>query len=231
VETLDIVKIVTAIAALIIAIVGHEIMHGWVAYKYGDNTAKDQGRLSINPLVHIDLFGTILVPAMMYFIPMLFGASSGLLFGWAKPVPINTRTVISNGGYNAAMQVSLAGIVYNLVMATLASIAFTNMMPQGLGLRELIANADQFIFLHFIWMLLIINVVLAVFNLLPVPQFDGAHFLTYLSLKLGINKVAEFFIKMEPYGMIIVIIMLVVDPIRNVILVMPVQLLLQLLLS
>lgn len=230
-DTLDIVKIVAAVAALMIAIVGHEIMHGWVAYKYGDNTAKDAGRLSLNPLVHIDLFGTIIVPTMMYFIPMLFGASSGLLFGWAKPVPINTRTVIDNGGYNAAMQVSLAGIAYNLFMATIASVTFTGMMPQGLGLGELISNADQFVFLYFIWMLLIINVVLAVFNLLPIPQFDGAHFLTYLSLKLGINKLAEFFIKMEPYGMIIVIIMLVVDPIRNIILIMPVQFLLKLLLS
>jgi len=230
-DTIDIIKIATAIAALIIAIVGHEIMHGWVAYKYGDTTAKDQGRLSINPLVHIDLFGTILVPAMMYFIPMLLGGGSGLLFGWAKPVPINTRTVINNGGYSAAMQVSLAGIAYNLVMATIASVLFTGMMPQGLGLRELIANADQFIFLYFIWMLLIINVVLAVFNLLPIPQFDGAHFVTYLSLKLGLNKIAEFFIKMEPYGMIIVIIMLVVDPIRNLVLAMPVQFLLRLLLS
>jgi len=230
-DTIDIIKIATAITALIIAIVGHEIMHGWVAYKYGDTTAKDQGRLSINPLVHIDLFGTILVPAMMYFIPMLLGADSGLLFGWAKPVPINTRTVINNGGYGAAMQVSLAGIAYNLVMATIASILFTGMIPQGLGLRELIANADQYIFLYFIWMLLIINVVLAVFNLLPIPQFDGAHFVTYLSLKLGLNKIAEFFIRMEPYGMIIVIIMLVVDPIRNIVLAMPVQFLLRLLLS
>ena len=230
-DTIDIIKIATAIAALIIAIVGHEIMHGWVAYKYGDTTAKDQGRLSINPLVHIDLFGTILVPAMMYFIPMLLGASSGLLFGWAKPVPINTRTVINNGGYGAAMQVSLAGIAYNLVMATIASVLFTGMMPQDLSLRELIANADQYIFLYFIWMLLIINVVLAVFNLLPIPQFDGAHFITYLSLKLGLNKIAEFFIRMEPYGMIIVIIMLVVDPIRNIVLAMPVQFLLRLLLS
>jgi Zn-dependent protease len=230
-DTIDIIKIATAIAALIIAIVGHEIMHGWVAYKYGDTTAKDQGRLSINPLVHIDLFGTILVPAMMYFIPMLLGAGSGLLFGWAKPVPINTRTVINNGGYGAAMQVSLAGIAYNLVMATIASVLFTGMMPQDLSLRELIANADQFIFLYFIWMLLIINVVLAVFNLLPIPQFDGAHFVTYLSLKLGLNKIAEFFIRMEPYGMIIVIIMLVVDPIRNIVLAMPVQFLLRLLLS
>ncbi len=230
-DTIDIVKIITAVAALMIAVVGHEIMHGWVAYKYGDDTAKSMGRLSLNPIVHIDLFGTILVPTMMYFIPMLFGASSGLLFGWAKPVPIDTRTVIHNGGYNAAMQVSLAGIAYNLVLAIIASIAFTGMMPHDLGLRDLIANADQFIILYFLWMLLLINVVLAVFNLLPIPQFDGAHFITYLSLKLGLSKVAEFFIKLEPYGMIIVIIMLVVDPIREAVLATPVYALLTLLLN
>ncbi len=230
-DTIDIVKIITAVAALMIAVVGHEIMHGWVAYKYGDDTAKSMGRLSLNPIVHIDLFGTILVPTMMYFIPMLFGASSGLLFGWAKPVPIDTRTVIHNGGYNAAMQVSLAGVAYNLVLAIIASIAFTGMMPHDLGLRDLIANADQFIILYFLWMLLLINVVLAVFNLLPIPQFDGAHFITYLSLKLGLSKVAEFFIKLEPYGMIIVIIMLVVDPIREAVLATPVYALLTLLLN
>ena len=230
-DSIDLVKIIAAVAALIIAIVGHEIMHGWVAYKYGDHTAKNQGRLSLNPIVHIDPFGTILVPTMLYFVPMLFGASSGLLFGWAKPVPIDMRTVINNGGYNAAMQVSLAGIAYNLVLAILASIAFTGLMPHDLGLRELMNNADQFIMLYFIWTLLIINVVLAVFNLLPIPQFDGAHFVTYLSLKFGLSPIAKFFIKLEPYGMVIVVIMLVVDPIRNLILVTPVQYLLRLLLS
>lgn len=225
-DTIDIIKIITAVAALIIAIVGHEIMHGWVAYKYGDTTAKDQGRLSINPLVHVDLFGTILVPAMMYFVPMLLGAESGLLFGWAKPVPINTRTVINNGGYGAAMQVSLAGIAYNLMMATLASTLL-------LGMHEPTTSSSltDIVLYMFVVQLVLINVVLAVFNLLPIPQFDGAHFVTYLSLKLGLNKIAEFFIRMEPYGMVIVIIMLVVDPIRNIVLAMPVQFLLRLLLS
>lgn len=225
-DTIDIIKIIAAIAALIIAIVGHEIMHGWVAYKYGDTTAKDQGRLSINPLVHIDLFGTILVPAMMYFVPMLLGADSGLLFGWAKPVPINTRTVITNGGYSAAMQVSLAGIAYNLVMATLASTFLLGMQEPTTA-----SSLTEIVLYLLVVQLILINVVLAVFNLLPIPQFDGAHFITYLSLKLGFNKIAEFFIRMEPYGMIIVIIMLVVDPIRNIVLAMPVQFLLRLLLS
>jgi len=70
-ETIDFLKIASAVLALAIAIIGHEIMHGWVAYRYGDNTAKNEGRLSINPLVHVDLVGTIIVPASMYFLPIM----------------------------------------------------------------------------------------------------------------------------------------------------------------
>jgi len=80
-DSIDILTIIAAVLALAVAIIGHEIMHGWVAYKYGDTTAKDAGRLSINPIVHVDLFGTILVPAMMYLLPMLLGMGPGFLFG------------------------------------------------------------------------------------------------------------------------------------------------------
>ncbi|MEN8304145.1 MAG: site-2 protease family protein, partial [Campylobacterota bacterium] len=121
-DSIDLLKILAAVLALAVAIIGHEIMHGWVAYMYGDSTAKNSGRLSINPLVHVDLVGTIIVPATMYFLPILLGGESGFLFGWAKPVPINTATVIGRGGYNAAMQVDLAGIVYNFTLAVFASI-------------------------------------------------------------------------------------------------------------
>jgi Zn-dependent protease len=191
-ESIDLLKILAAVLALAIAIIGHEIMHGWVAYKYGDMTAKNAGRLSINPLIHVDLVGTIIVPAAMYFLPMLLGGDGGFLFGWAKPVPINTPTVIRSGGYNAAMQVDLAGIVYNFTMATLASVAIVAMAGP--------TNADSLFYVLtylFVFQLIIINVVLGVFNLLPIPQFDGAHFLMHLSLKYKINAVAEFFIKMK----------------------------------
>ena len=113
----DFLPILASIIALLIAIIGHEIMHGWVAYKYGDHTAKSAGRLSINPLVHIDPMGSIFVPLMTYYLPVLLFGTTGFLFGWAKPVPVNMQTVIRNGGYTAAMQVSLAGIAYNLFMA------------------------------------------------------------------------------------------------------------------
>lgn len=224
-DFIDILQIAAAILALLIAIVGHEIMHGWVAYKYGDTTAKDAGRLSINPIIHIDPIGSILVPALMYFLPMLLGGEGGFLFGWAKPVPINTRTVINNGGYNAAMQVSLAGIVYNFVMATFASMVLLNLAEptQGSGVLYLF-------FYLFIIKLVLINVVLAVFNLLPIPQFDGAHFIMYLSLKLRFDRVAEFFYRAEPYGMIIVIIILV-TPLKEYLLFWPIRQVLHLLLN
>ncbi len=222
---IDSLEIAAAILALLIAIIGHEIMHGWVAYKYGDTTAKNQGRLSINPLIHIDPFGSILVPLMTYFIPMLLGASSGFLFGWAKPVPVNTHTVLRNGGYNAAMQVSLAGIAYNLFLATLSSVILVSLAQPS--------EADGIAYLFgylFIMKLLLINVVLAVFNLLPIPGFDGAHFISYLSLKYKIRAVAEFFAKAEPYGMIVIIIILV-TPLKIPLVMWPIQAVLNLLLN
>lgn len=224
-ESIDLLKIVAAVLALAFAIIGHEIMHGWVAYKYGDTTAKNAGRLSINPLIHVDIVGTIIVPATMYFLPMLMGGESGILFGWAKPVPINMRTVMDRGGYNAAMQVDLAGIVYNFTLAALASIAIVS-MPQ-----PNIADGFLYIFTYlFIFQLLIINVVLGVFNLLPIPQFDGAHFVMHLALKNKMNAVAEFFYKYERYGIFIVLLVLM-TPLKDYFIVWPVQMILSLLLT
>ena len=224
-DSIDLLKILIAVIALAIAIIGHEIMHGWVAYMYGDNTAKNAGRLTINPISHVDLVGTIIVPATMYFLPMLLGGESGFLFGWAKPVPINTATVINRGGYNAAMQVDLAGIVYNFTLAAFASIALVAMAQPVDG------DGLAYVFLYIlVYQLLIINVVLGVFNLLPIPQFDGAHFVMHLALKHKVNAVAEFFYKNERYGIIVVLVVLM-TPIKDYVLIMPVQTILHLLLS
>ncbi len=222
-ESIDLLKIVTAVLALAIAVIGHEIMHGWVAYLYGDTTAKNAGRLTLNPISHIDLVGTIIVPATMYFLPMLLSGESGFLFGWAKPVPINTSTVVKNGGYNAAMQVDLAGIMYNFTLAVIASIVLVSMSTPT------VADGLSYIFLYLlVYQLLIINVVLAVFNLLPIPQFDGAHFISHLALKYKIDAIAEFFYKYEKYGIIIVLVVLM-TPIKDYVLLLPVSTLLQLL--
>ena len=237
-ESIDLLKILAAVLALMVAIVGHEIMHGLVAYIYGDTTAKNAGRLSMNPLVHIDLVGTIIVPIALYFM-------GGFLFGWAKPVPINTSTIIRNGGYQAAMQVDLAGITYNLFLATIFSIIFTSMLPSNLIETIVQSNPDvpllnivyfiinklaqESIILYFVGFSMLLNIFLAIFNLLPIPQFDGAHFIMHLSLKYKVNSVAEFFYKSERYGIFIGLIILM-TPLKNYLLLLPVQTILQLLL-
>ena len=223
--SIDAIEIIAAVLALMVAIIGHEIMHGYIAYLYGDTTAKEAGRLTINPISHIDPVGSIVVPALMYFLPMILGAGSGFLFGWAKPVPVNVERVIRNGGYNAAMQVSLAGIAYNFALAGIVSVVLISLSVP--------TQADSIWYIAayiFAVKLLLINVVLGVFNLLPIPQFDGAHFLMYLSMKLRYPKVAEFFYKAEPYGMIIVLIILM-TPIKDFVLFAPIRFILQGLLS
>jgi len=224
-DSIDLLKIVAAVLALAIAIIGHEIMHGWVAYKYGDTTAKNAGRLTINPISHVDMVGTIIVPLTMYFLPILLGGDSGFLFGWAKPVPVNMATVIRNAGYKGAMQVDLAGIVYNFTLAAFTSVALVSMS------QPTMADSLFYIFTYLLVMqLVVINVVLGVFNLLPIPQFDGAHFLMHLALKYKVNAVAEFFYKNERYGIIIVLVVLM-TPLKNYLLLMPVQTILHMLIS
>ena len=185
----DIVKALSIIAALVVAIVGHEIMHGYVAYRYGDTTAKHEGRLSINPLIHVDPIGTIVVPLM------LFISGSPFLFGWAKPVPVNMWTVIRSGGYNGAIAVSMAGIVYNLFVAIISSIL--------LGLVD--ANT---ILSQILYYLVIYNVILAVFNLWPIPPLDGSNALGYLGKKFGVSAIDNFNSKVGGYGMIILVVIL-----------------------
>jgi len=188
------------ILALVVAIIGHEIMHGWVAYKYGDNTAKSQGRLSINPLIHVDPVGTILVPAILYF------TGAPFIFGWAKPVPINISTVIRNGGAKAAVYVSLAGITYNFLLAAFCA-----------TLLPLVAHpasmAEAFIAL-FLYQSVVINVLLGIFNLWPIPPLDGANALRYLAEGMNLKNFTAFYDKIYPYGMIILVIILF-TPISN----------------
>lgn len=185
----DPLKIAFIIVALTVAIVGHEIMHGYVAYRYGDMTAKYEGRLSLNPLIHVDPIGTIAVPAL------LFISGAPFLFGWAKPVPVNMWTVLRNGGYNGAIAVSMAGIAYNLTLAILSSVALGFTGGEG----------DIAMLFYY---LTLYNVVLAVFNLWPIPPLDGSNALGYLGRKFGVKAIDEFNTKVGNYGMIILMIIL-----------------------
>ncbi len=192
--TPEIINIIAIVLALMVAIIGHEIMHGRVAYHFGDNTAKSQGRLSINPIVHIDPIGTILVPALLYF------SNAGFLFGWARPVPINIRTVISNGGYNGAIAVSLAGIAYNFTLAILAVIA--------LKFAPAINSEVTYFLKAFLTYTLIYNIVLGIFNLFPIPPLDGSQALGFMMRKMDFHTAANYLDSVGRYGMIILIIMI-----------------------
>lgn len=185
----EIVKISASVVALAIAIIGHEIMHGYVAYRYGDTTAKDAGRLSLNPIVHVDPVGTIALPLI------LFITGAPFLFGWAKPVPIDAYRVLRKGGYAGMFNVSMAGIFFNAIMAVVASLL--------LGLNDsLWVNA-------LLLQLVVYNVILAMFNLLPIPPLDGSKAMSYLGIMFGTGKIAEFFYKIERWGMVILVLFLI----------------------
>jgi Zn-dependent protease len=190
----EIINIAAIIIALMVAIIGHEIMHGRVAYYFEDETAKRLGRLSINPIVHIDLVGTILLPALLYF------SNAGFLFGWAKPVPINIKTVVSNGGYNGAIAVSLAGIIYNFSLAIIAIIAL-KFIPA--------VNSEITLFLKaFLTYSVIYNIILGLFNLLPIPPLDGSQALGFIFRKINLHEAANFLDKIGQYGMILLLIII-----------------------
>jgi len=201
-----IIKYTALILAFLIAIIGHEIMHGAVAKYYGDLTATREGRLSINPIKHIDTFGSIIFPILLFLSQKLAGVNDPVIFGWAKPVPVNTFTVIENGGYIGAFNVSIAGIVYNFSLALISSSLISFFYPP-----ESLFSGFVFMFLYY---LIVVNVVLAVFNALPVPPLDGANALKYLALQFRLNSIVRFYNRIEPYGMIILLIILF-TPISN----------------
>lgn len=176
--------------AFLIAVIGHEIMHGYVAFRYGDDMAKSMGRLSINPIKHIDLVGSIIVPGILFFTQAPF------LFGWAKPVPINMGYIVQRWGYGAAVAVSLAGVAYNLILALVAStLLFSGFIPASGFLGGVL--------IVFLVQLVIYNVVLGVFNLFPIPPLDGSAALSFICLKFGIDGIPRFLVTISPYGFII----------------------------
>ncbi len=153
------------IAAIVPSIILHEVAHGAVANAFGDDTAKRAGRLTLNPLAHIDPFGTIIMPAML--------ALSGLTpFGFAKPVPVNVGKLRSPR--NDGLLVSLAGPGTNFVIALLAAALFRVVSPEAIATRDLFGDAQPTVFGEMLVAFGVLNVFLGAFNLLPVPPLDGS---------------------------------------------------------
>jgi Zn-dependent protease len=184
-------QIAAWVMPVLLAITVHETAHGWVARSFGDKTAEMLGRLTLNPIKHIDPVGTILVPALMLLLP------GGFVFGWAKPVPVDWRN-FKHPKQDMAW-VAAAGPASNLIMA----VAWALAARIALGLP-----ADNWIALPLLFMGvagIFINTILMVLNLLPLPPLDGGRVVTGL-LPAGY---AHKFARIEPYGFFILVALLV----------------------
>lgn len=190
-------ELLSLIVPMIVAITFHEASHGFVARLCGDPTAYEQGRVTFNPIRHIDPVGTIALPLMMYLTAKATGAPP-IMFGWAKPVPVDPRRMRSPR--RDMVLVSAAGPGINLALAFLSALALAVYGTGTAGKLDLVQSSLVFS----LWL----NLVLAVFNLIPLPPLDGGR------IAVGIlpGRLAFPLARLEPYGMIILIVILFVLP-------------------
>lgn len=195
-----VINILMWIVPLSLAIILHEVAHGWVAYKLGDSTAKDLGRLSLNPVGHIDPIGTILVPGML----MVSGAA--FLFGWAKPVPVMFNRL--GNPRRDMILVALAGPGANLLMvlawALIAKLVLAFMAFDSTSFQFMIGVVQKGI---------IINLVLMVFNLLPMLPLDGGRVVHGLLPR----ELGDKFAITEPWGMFVIVALLATGMLSRII--------------
>lgn len=180
-----IILLLFQLAILLMSVVIHEFSHGWMAYRLGDPTAKHYGRLTLNPLAHLDFWGSFIVPLMIF---VLSGGRA--IFGWAKPVPFNPYNLRPQR-YGEAL-VGVAGPAANLTVALVFGLALRFMPESALVLTGLFQIFS---------LIVILNLLLAIFNLVPIPPLDGSRILfTLLPYSLG-----EVRIFLERYGLLLLL--------------------------
>ena len=181
------------VLVLVFSVVVHEVAHGWTAWKLGDNTAHDAGRLTLNPLPHIDPVGSIVVPLILSF-------TGGIMFGWAKPVPVHPGRL--NNPMNDHPKVAAAGPVSNLLLALVFAVLLGLTVAVGGYPTSVHGKPSLLRFLFTMFQTgVMINVVLAMFNLLPLPPLDGSWILSrFLPYEARAN-----YENLRRYGMLIVI--------------------------
>jgi Zn-dependent protease len=184
---MDIIAILISLTILIYSAILHEIAHGWVAYRLGDPTAKLKGRLTLDPRPHIDPFMSILLPLILFF-------TSPIIFGGAKPVPVDPFN-LKDGRKDLAL-VSLAGPLTNLLLAVFAGILIHIIFPAGFNSGDLLGFT--------LVTIVELNLLLAIFNLLPIPPLDGSKIFSLLLPP----KQAAAFMSIGPMGMLILMFLL-----------------------
>ena len=192
-------KISIWVIPILFAITLHEVAHGWVASLFGDQTARLSGRLSLNPLKHVDPIGTVILPILM----LLF---SNIIFGWAKPVPVDPRNL--HHRRRDMIFVALAGPLSNFLMAVIWGL----MERIGLSLEQ---SGNVWLGTPLAYMGeagITINVVLAVLNLIPLPPLDGAKVLSSLLPR----RAAYYYDQLEPYGFIILVLLILTGLLSNI---------------
>ena len=185
---------------VLVAVVFHEVAHGWVAYRLGDSTAARLGRLTLNPFAHVDLFGTILLPLM------LIVTHAPFVFGYAKPVPVNFLNL--RNPKRDMIWVAAAGPAMNLALAFVCTVIWKSLAPMLDARPDPAAGSAASNYVTAIVLMaqsgILINVVLAVFNMLPLPPLDGGRVLVGLLPRALAVKLA----RIEPFGFIILIVLL-----------------------